>query len=280
MNRTRTRGRRAALPGAAMLAALILASTGLTGCASVRHLLGLGLVPLETEVELGDKLAAQIESEHRVLRNRLVQRYVRSLAQPLIAEAVRERSGIDYRVTVLDDPDQVNAFALPGGRTYVFTGLMILAEDESELASVLAHELAHVVARHSAEQLATSLGVQTLAEIVLGENPAALLGAAQSVLSGGVMLRFSRDDEREADDLGLRYAAAAGYDPHGMVRMFERLKSAGGGGGGPLGGLLSTHPGTDERIARLQKMIDKMEGELPDRRKKAHYWLMTAPLRL
>ena len=280
MMQTRTR-QLTALPGAALLAAAILASAGLGGCASLRHWLGVGLVPVETEVELGDRLAVEIESEYRVLRNRLVQKYVRSLAQPLIEQAWRDRSGINYRVTVLDDPGQFNAFALPGGRTYVFTGLMLLADDESELAGVIGHELAHVVGRHSANQLAAQLTLQGVTAMALGQDPARVTVLARDMLGLGVMNRFSRDDEREADDLGLRYLVGAGYDPHGMVRMFESLQSVGGDGlPGALGAWLSTHPDTDERIERLQGQIERMDGDLPDRRNKSRYWLMTAPLRL
>ncbi len=279
MKRTRLQLRAPALPGAAILAAAILASAGLGGCASFRQVLGYGLVPVQTEIDLGRRLAAQVESEHRVLRDPRIQRYVRFLAQPLIERAWLDRPGIDYRVTVLDDPDQVNAFALPGGPTYVFTGLMLLAGDEAELAGVLAHELGHVVARHSAEQLAANLGLQVVAAIALGEDPEQLAAAAADLTAGGVMARFSRDDEREADDLGLRYVIAAGYDPRGMVRMFQRLQSVERGSPGPLGGLLATHPATAERIERLQRRIDRAGDELPRRRQADRYREMTASLR-
>ena len=278
MKRTRLRSRAPALPGAAILAAAILASAGLSGCASFRQVLGYGLVPVQTEIDLGRRLAAQVEAEHRVLRDSRIQRYARFLAQPLIEKAWLDRPGIDYRVTVLDDPDQVNAFALPGGPTYVFTGLMLLADDEAELAGVLAHELGHVVARHSAEQLAANLGLQVVAAIALGQDPERLAAAAADLTAGGFMARFSRDDEREADDLGLRYVIAAGYDPRGMVRMFQRLQAV-ERSPGPLGGLLATHPATVERIERLQRRIDRAGDELPRRRQADRYREMTASLR-
>ena len=266
-------------PAAALLAAAVMASAGLGGCASFRQALGYGLVPVETEIELGRRLAAQIEAQNRVLRDSRIQRYVRFLAQPLIEQAWRDRPGIDYRVTVLDDPDMVNAFALPGGPTYVFTGLMILAGDEAELAGVLGHEFGHVVARHSAEQLAANLGIQVLAAIALGEDPERLAAAAADLTAGGFMARFSRDDEREADDLGLRYAIAAGYDPHGIVRMFQRMQSLSGDSARPLGGLMATHPAMAERIERLRGRIERIGGDLPRRRQAERYREMTASLR-
>ena len=266
-------------PAAAVLAAAILTAAGSGGCASLRQFLGATLVPVETEIELGRRLAAKVEAEHRVLRDRQVQRYVRFLARPLIEQAWRDRPGIDYRVTVLDDPGQVNAFALPGGPTYVFTGLMLLAGDESELASVLAHELGHVVARHSANQLASRWGIQILTSIALGEDPEALAAIFADFSAGGFMARFSREDELQADDLALRYITAAGYDPRGMVRMFQGLQSVEGGSSGPLGGLLATHPATAERIERLQRRIDRMGGDLPQRRQGPRYREITASLR-
>ena len=266
-------------PAAAVLTAAILTAAGSGGCASLRQFLGATLVPVETEIELGRRLAAKVESEHRVLRDSRIQRYVRFLARPLIEQAWRDRPGIDYRVTVLDDPEQVNAFALPGGPTYVFTGLMLLAGDESELAAVLAHELGHVVARHSAEQLASRWGLQILTNIALGEDPEALAAVFAEFGAGGAMARFSREDELEADDLGLRYITAAGYDPRGMVRMFQGLQSVEGGSSRPLGGLLATHPATAERIERLQRRIDRMDGDLPQRRQGPRYREVTASLR-
>ncbi len=276
MKHTRLRLR---APAAAVLAAAILTAAGSGGCASLRQFLGDTLVPVQTEVDLGRRLAARIEAEHRVLRDRQIQRYVRFLAKPLIEQAWRDRPGIDYQVTVLDDPDQVNAFALPGGPTYVFTGLMLLAGDESELASVLAHELGHVVARHSANQLAAKLGLQVVAAIALGEDPERLAAAAADFAGGVGMAGFSREDELQADDLGLRYLTAAGYDPRGMVRMFQGLQSVEGGSSRPLGGLLATHPATAERIERLQRRIDRMGGDLPQRRQGPRYREMMAALR-
>lgn len=276
MKHTRLRLR---APAAAVLAAAILTAAGSGGCASLRQFLGDTLVPVQTEIDLGRRLAARIEAEHRVLRDRQIQRYVRFLAKPLIEQAWRDRPGIDYQVTVLDDPDQVNALALPGGPTYVFTGLMLLAGDESELASVLAHELGHVVARHSAEQLASRWGIQVLTNIALGEDPEALAAIFADFGAGGFMASFSREDELQADDLGLRYLTAAGYDPRGMVRMFQGLQSVEGGSSRPLGGLLATHPATAERIERLQRRIDRMGGDLPQRRQGPRYREMMAALR-
>lgn len=239
----------------------LVALAGVTqgaGCASVRQALGRELVPVETEVELGQKLAAQIEAEHTVLRDPDLQRYVRYLAQPLIDQAWVDRPGIDYRITILDDIEQVNAFALPGGPMYVFTGLLVLAGDESEVAGVLAHELGHVVARHSANQLGTQFGMQLLMGIALGEAPEQLAQMAGQIAGAGAMARFSRDDERQADKYGVRYTAAAGYDPHGFITLFEKMARLDASSGSSLDRFLASHPATDERIARIEGWIDRM----------------------
>jgi predicted Zn-dependent protease len=230
---------------------------GNNGCASVRQALGQQLVSVETEVELGQKMALQIEAENTVMRDAQLQRYVRHLMQPLIDQAWGDRPGIDYRITVLDDPTQVNAFALPGGPMYVYTGLLALAEDEAELAGVLAHELGHVVARHSANRLGTQFGVQLLMGVTLGEAPEELAQMVADAAGAGAMARFSRDDERQADGYGVKYTIAAGYDPAGLMSLFEKIRRLGGGKGDSLERFMASHPATDERIKRIQKQISR-----------------------
>ncbi len=250
---------------------------GGTGCTSVRQVIGRELVPVQTEIELGQKLARQVEAEHRVLRDPALQRYVRFLAQPLIDQAWVDRPGIDYRLTVLDDDAQVNAFALPGGPMYVFTGLLLLADDEAEVAGVLAHELGHVVARHSANQLGTQFGVQLLMAIALGEAPEELAQMGAQIAGAGAMARFSRDDERQADDYGVAYTAAAGYDLGGLVTLFEKMGRLQSAPGTSIERFLASHPATDERIARIQRRVDRL-GPGGERRAE-RYLEMTASLR-
>jgi predicted Zn-dependent protease len=254
------------------------ASVALPGCASVRQTLGRELVPVETEVELGQKLARQIESEQTVHADADLQRYVRFVAQPLVDYAWADRPDIDYRITVLDDDRQVNAFALPGGPMYVYTGLLLLAEDEAELAGVLAHELAHVVARHSANRMGTQFGVQLLMSMALGEEPQALARVAADIAGAGALAHFSRDDEREADDIGLRYAAAAGYDPGGLVSLFEKMAGLHDGSPSALETFLASHPAPQERIDRLEARIARQAID-GGQRHAERYQQMTASLR-
>jgi len=158
---------------------------------------------------------------------------------------------------VLDNPNQINAFALPAGFLYVYTGLLLAADNEAELAGILAHEIGHVVGRHSANQLATQLGLNILVSLALGENSEELASLAAQAGTSGALARFSRDDEREADAFGVKYTIAAGYDPRGLLTFFEKLKKLEGRRQSGLESLLSSHPATQERIDRIDRMIQK-----------------------
>jgi len=138
--------------------------------------------------------------------SRDIQRYVKRIAAPLVERAREDRPGVSYRFTVLDDPAQVNAFAAPGGFLYVYSGLIVAAEDEAELAGVLAHEIGHIVGRHSANQLVSQLGLQLIGAIALRED-----ASEYAVYIANVTAQLSRDDP-----YGLRYVVESGYDPRGI----------------------------------------------------------------
>ena len=237
-----------------LLALLLVCSDG---CASFRQYLGAHLVSFETEVRLGEKLAVQIEQQQRVLRDSDLQAYVRFVTERLATHAARDRPEVVYRVRVLDDPRQINAFALPAGFLYVYSGLLLAAENEAELAGILAHEIGHVVGRHSANQLATQVGLEILAGIALGQNSEELAVMAADLGTSGALARFSRDDERQADEFGVRYTIAAGYDPRGLLTFFEKLEKVEGPTRDGLESLLASHPATAERIERLNRLIHK-----------------------
>lgn len=249
----------------------------LSGCATVRQQLGTALISDEAEYALGEQVAAQIDSTQKALRMPTVQRYVERVAAPLIENALVDRPGVQYRLTVLDDASQINAFAAPGGFIYVYTGLLIAADDEAELAGVLAHEIGHIVGRHSANQLASQYGIQVLTSIALGQEADAAAGQIANIASQLGSARFSRDDERQADRYGVRYTTASGYDPAGLLSFFEKLKAAEGGRRSSVEKLLSSHPATDDRIRTIQALIER-NGTSGGERNRERFMRETAPL--
>ncbi len=241
----------------ALVAGLVALAMG-AGCAAVRQQLGLMFLPTETEIQLGQEVAAQVEAQEKVLADAEVQQYIGSVFGKVAQFAAQDRPEISYRVRVLDDPKQINAFAVPGGHVYIYTGLLQLAENEAEVAGVLAHELGHVVGRHSANQLGAQMGLAMLASIALGEQPGELAKLTAQLLNASTMAAFSREDEEEADKYGLRYAAAAGYSPAGLESFFRKLLALEGDGHrGVFEGLLASHPATEERIALLRRRIER-----------------------
>jgi metalloendopeptidase OMA1, mitochondrial len=167
-----------------------------------------------------------------------------------------------WEVTVIKDDKTMNAFALPGGKIAVYTGIFPVAKTEAGLAAVLGHEVTHALARHGAERMsqgqAASIGVQVLGaaagigtgNAALGQATMAALGAGAQV---GVLLPFSRKHESEADYIGILLAADAGYDPQESVHLWERMEKMSGGGGPSE--FLSTHPGHETRIEQLKKWM-------------------------
>ena len=212
------------MPPPARCAALILLAASLVpGCTCASDSVNRGdlnLVSLDDEWALGRDLAAEVDAQVRALPDPVVQGYIHRVGAALVAQT--ELADRDWTFTVLDDP-AVNAFALPGGHVYVNAGLVAAAGGASELASVVGHEVAHGVARHSTERLVKAQGVSWVAGLILGDDPGVVRQVAAGLVGRGALARFSRADEQEADALGLRYLAAAGYDPDGQAEMFETL---------------------------------------------------------
>lgn len=203
------------------------------------------LISLEEEWQLGRQLATDIERQVRLNRDPEVNAYVQQMGQRIVART--PMANLPFQFHVVDDPE-INAFAIPGGHVYVNTGLIAHAENASELAGVMAHEISHVTARHSTEQISRQYGLSILAGIALGQNPGALSELAAQIVAGGALARFSRGAEREADELGIQAMAAAGYNPHGMASMFEELMEQRQRQPGRVEQFFATHPAIDERI--------------------------------
>ena len=243
-----------------MLALVVIALTSQTACGTFFG--GLGrtaadlLLPVSEENKLGDQLAKEVEKKQKLHPNQELQAYVASVGAK-IARHVRDApKGIKFTYKVIDDDKTVNAFALPGGHIYIYSGLLKLAGDEAELASVLGHETAHVTQRHLAQRIVAQYGIETAIGLAIGKNPSLVEKIAAQLIEGGSLNRFTHSEEADADAHGLPYAVAAGYDPKGMVRFFEKLKK--GGEGPHFMTYLSDHPLPSERIAAARARIAKM----------------------
>ncbi len=211
----------------------------------------------EEEIALGREAAAEIEKTLTLLEDEAANDYVSDLGQTLAR--LSERPGLTYRFRVVDAAE-INAFALPGGFIYVNRGLIEAADNESELAGVLAHEIGHVVARHGAEQARRAqlagLGLSVL-DRLLGRGTGAQIGAlAAQMVTAGTFMRFSRDAEREADRLGAGNVRQSGHDPRGMVSFFERLDATREDQPNAVERFFASHPEPTERAANIADMLD------------------------
>jgi beta-barrel assembly-enhancing protease len=216
---------------------------------------GLDFYSLEHEIAIGKQLSQEVEKSAKFIDDPVVTEYVNRVGQNLVRNS---DARVPFTIKVIDS-DQVNAFALPGGFFYVNSGLILHADEESELAGVMAHEIAHVCARHGTKQ-------QTKGDIVqLASIPAMIFipySWAGYALYEGInlaipmtFLKFSRDDEKEADYLGLQYMYKAGYDPNAFVAFFEKVEALEKKQPGTIPKYFSTHPPTPDRIAASQKEI-------------------------
>jgi predicted Zn-dependent protease len=216
---------------------------------------GLNFYSLEHEIALGKQLAQEVDRSAKFITDPVVTEYVNRVGQNLVRNSDAQ---VPFTIKVIDS-DQINAFALPGGFFYVNSGLVMHADEESELAGVMAHEIAHVCARHGTKN-ATKGQIMQLATI-----PLVMLGpggwAGYAIYQGAQLvvpisfLKFSRDAEREADYLGLQYMYKAGYDPNSFVSFFEKVTALEKKQPGTVPKIFATHPPTPDRIEAAQKEI-------------------------
>ncbi len=226
---------------------LLLLTACLTNPATGR--LQLNLIGDNTEIELGEQLAAETTATMPAVADAALGAYVTGITDRLAA--LSERPGLPWKITVLDDA-AVNAFALPGGNLFVTRGLMTWLGSEDELAAVIGHEIGHVTARHSANTLSRTILAAPLIGLVGALDPRMEhIGAVTGAGVGLARLGHSREDERQADDLGLRYLRRAGYDPSAMLDVFTVLETVDKAEGARLPTWLLTHPAPADRKTRL-----------------------------
>src|SRR3954468_13754990 len=220
---------------------------------------GIGVVmnfySVDRETARGRELAGEVEGSARLLNDPVVTEYVNRLGQNLVRNSDAK---VPFTIKVIDS-DEVNAFALPGGFFYVNTGLILAADNEAELAGVMAHEIAHVAARHATKNQtkAQIFNLATIPLIFIGGPAGYAARQAASLLVPMGFLKFSRNAEREADLLGMEYMYAAGYDPASFLEFFEKLDVKTKEKRSVLAKAFSTHPMTGDRIKDAQKTIDR-----------------------
>src|ERR1700732_4216559 len=223
---------------------------------------GMNLYSLEREISLGKSLAQEVERSSKLIDDPVVTEYVNRVGQNLVRNS---DARVPFTIKVIDS-DEVNAFALPGGFFYVNSGLILRAQEESELAGVMAHEISHVTARHGTKNASKGelMQLATIPLMLLGPVGCAGYGIYEglNIAIPLTYLKFNRDSEREADFLGLQYMYKAGYDPNAYVTFFERIQADEKRRPGTIPRVFSTHPPTPERIENAQKEIARI---LPNR---------------
>jgi Zn-dependent protease with chaperone function len=223
---------------------------------------GFNLFSVQQDIEIGRQSAAQAERELPVMRDAALERYLNDVARRLVAVAPGAR--YPYRVRAVDSSD-INAFTFPGGFLYVNRGLLTATRNESELAGVLAHEISHVALRHGTHEASKAYGAQAGLGILGGLLGRGKSGTTQQIIQaiGGlglnaVFMKFSRNDEQEADLLGIRMMKKAGYDPAAMASFFELLKQQEARDPGRLEQFFSSHPAPADRSSRMRAEAERL----------------------
>lgn len=214
------------------------------------------------EVQLGADVVTEIKNnpaEYPIYtRNPAVKTYLKTRIFDAILSSskIAKKNVFNYTIDIIDDDDVLNAFALPGGPVYVYTGLLKYLDSEAALAGVLGHEIAHAEESHAAERMTKHYGVSIVIGIVLGENPSELAQIAANLFTGVAFLANSRSDEDQSDERSFQYLQDTRYYPGGVKFFFEKLRDDGlVSSGGGLEKFLSTHPDPVDRIANTDARL-------------------------
>jgi predicted Zn-dependent protease len=216
---------------------------------------GINFYSIEKEIAMGKQMAEEVERESKMIDDPVVTEYVNRIGQNLVRNSDAK---VPFTIKVVDS-DEVNAFALPGGFFFVNSGLILKADNEAELAGVMAHEIAHVAARHGTRQATKGQLVNygTIPLIFMGGWTGYAIRQAASIAIPMGFLKFSRGMESEADMLGLEYMYKTGYDPTAFVDFFEKIQTMEKKKPGTISKVFSSHPPTASRIARAQEEIQQ-----------------------
>jgi predicted Zn-dependent protease len=226
---------------------------------------GLQLVSVNDEIRLGRQAQQQVRQEVPALRDNQVNRYVDTVGARIARRADGPRYPYSFDVANRRD---INTFALPGGPIWIHRGLIDAAQNESQLAGVIAHEVAHVANRHAAEQITkgtfANVGLGLLGALLGDGRGAQIASIGAGLAANATMMKFSRDHERQADLKALRYMKNAGYDPRGMVEFLQVLRARQGRDPGSVQTFFSSHPAPAERVRRLQQEANRLAGGTRD----------------
>ena len=216
-------------------------------------LAGFTLISVPQEIDIGRQANAQVRKQIKQVRDARVTAYVTRVGRRLARVAPGAKYPYSFQVA---DAAEINAFSLPGGPVWINRGVLRAAGNESQVAGVLAHEIAHIAQRHAADQLTKTLltrwSLGVLGAMLGNAGGAGTAQAAGAMVANGVFLKFSRDDEREADRVGLQIMTKAGWDPRGMIELFEVLRREAKRDPGAVEVFFSTHPSPEDRIAQLR----------------------------
>jgi beta-barrel assembly-enhancing protease len=206
------------------------------------------LISTRDEIEMGRDAAHQLEAKYRTYRDPRVEEIGRAIVQ------MSDRRDVPYTFKVIDR-SEVNALSLPGGPVYVFRGLLqMVGNDDDALAGVIAHEVGHIEKRHAVKQVEKAMGANLLLELFTRGNTR----TAGAIIANLLSLKYSRNDEYQADERAVITMSRAGFDPHGLVRFFQRLQQQEGRDPSKVQQWLSTHPASSDRIRRVQRLIGEM----------------------
>lgn len=245
-----------------ILSLFTVISISFIGCStvsSVANAIGsINPTDISTDKELGTQMYAQIASDpanYPLLDEAKYPEaytHIKRITKTILdCGVVENRDVFDWSVKIIDADDVQNAFACPGGKLYVYTGLIKYLDNEAQLAGVMAHEIAHAAARHSSRQIFQNNSVAYISGLLLGEHPSELATMVAQIAGNMGGLAFSRKDESEADNLAVYYLSHTDYNPLGVAGFFEKLQADGMGSEGGIATYFSTHPASSDRVQRI-----------------------------
>jgi predicted Zn-dependent protease len=232
----------------------LIAACATTGPGGKKSLI---LISDEQEVAIGQQVDEEVRANNTLYPDEVWQDYLTEVGEKIVA--VCDRPELDYQFHVIES-DQINAFATPGGFIYFYTGILSMMDNEAELAAVMAHEISHVVGRHSIKTLQAAYGGLIALELALGDKSEGAAGQLAGAVLGIALTGYGRGNELEADEFGVYYMQRAGYNPHGAKSMFTKLAELSGDQGdrGFFENLTASHPETQERIRKIDAQIAEL----------------------